>query len=94
MGLECLLVRPQWQSHQRWIYTYTWNERNQLIGLTGGTSGSFAYDALGRRRSKTVGVTRSKTVGVTTTNFLYDGLNFVQKQTSGGTPTANLTGLP
>jgi RHS repeat-associated protein len=66
--------------------TYTWNARNQLSGISGGVSASFAYDAFGRRRSKTV--------SSTTTNFLYDGLNFVQELTSGGTPTANvLTGL-
>jgi RHS repeat-associated protein len=48
-------------------------------------SASFAYDAVGRRRSRTV--------GSTTTQFLYDGLNPVQELAS-GTPTANLlTGL-
>jgi hypothetical protein len=48
-------------------------------------NGSFAYDAVGRRRSKTI--------GGTTTQFLYDGLNPVQ-ELAGGTPTANqLTGL-
>jgi RHS repeat-associated protein len=61
---------------------YTWNARNQLVGLSGGTSASFAYDGMGRRRSKTV--------GGTTNNFLYDELNFVQEQSGGGTPTANL----
>jgi RHS repeat-associated protein len=66
--------------------TYTWNVRNQLTGLSGGASASFAYDGIGRRRGKTV--------NGTTTNFFYDGLNLVQELTSGGTPTANLlTGL-
>jgi YD repeat-containing protein len=66
--------------------TYSWNARNQLAGLSGGTSASFAYDGAGRRRSKTI--------GGTTTKFLYDGLNFVQEQDGSGTPTANLlTGL-
>jgi len=66
--------------------SYTWNARNQLIGLSGGASASFAYDGLGRRRAKTI--------GGFTTNLLYDRLNFVQEQTSGNTPTANLlTGL-
>jgi RHS repeat-associated protein len=65
---------------------YMWNARNELVGLSGGTSASFAYDAFGRRRTKTI--------GGTTTNFLYDARNFVQELTSGGTPTANLlTGL-
>jgi RHS repeat-associated protein len=61
--------------------TYSWNARNELTGLSGGVSASFAYDALGRRRSRTV--------GGTTTQFLYDGLNPVQELAS-GTPTANL----
>ena len=66
--------------------TSTWNARDQLAALSGGTSGSFQYDGLGRRRTKTI--------GGTTTKFLYDGLNLVQELSSGGTPTANLlTGL-
>jgi RHS repeat-associated protein len=66
--------------------SYTWNARNQLVGLSGGTSASFQYDPLGRRRGKTV--------NGATTNFLYDGLNLVQELAGGGTPTANLlTGL-
>jgi RHS repeat-associated protein len=65
--------------------SYTWDARNQLASLTGPVSGSFAYDGIGRRRSKTI--------GGTTTQFLYDGVNPVQ-ELSGGTPTANLlTGL-
>jgi RHS repeat-associated protein len=64
--------------------SYTWNARDQLVGLSGGTSASFAYDAYGRRRGKTI---------AESTQFLYDGLNPVQ-ELSGGTPTANvLTGL-
>jgi RHS repeat-associated protein len=65
--------------------TYSWNARNELTGLSGGVSAGFAYDAVGRRRSRTVGSTM--------TQFLYDGLNPVQELAS-GTPTANLlTGL-
>jgi RHS repeat-associated protein len=65
--------------------TYTWNARNELTGISGGVSASFAYDGFGRRRSKTV--------SGTTTQFLYDRLNPVQELAS-GTPTANLlTGL-
>jgi YD repeat-containing protein len=67
------------------VQSFTWNARNELASLTGPVNGSFAYDAFGRRRSKTV--------GGTTTQFLYDGLNPVQ-ELSGGSPTANLlTGL-
>ena len=61
--------------------TYTWNVRNELASLTGSVNGSYAYDAFGRRRSKTI--------GGTTTQFLYDGLNSVQ-ELAAGTPTANL----
>jgi RHS repeat-associated protein len=66
--------------------TFTWNNRGQLASSSKtGLSASFAYDAFGRRRSKTV--------GATTTGFLYDGPNVVQ-ELSGSTPTANLlTGL-
>lgn len=64
--------------------TYTWNTRNQLTGISGGTTASFLYDALGRRESKTI--------SSTSTNFLYDGLN-LEQELSGTTPTVNyLTG--
>jgi RHS repeat-associated protein len=67
------------------VRSYTWDARDQLTSLTGPVNASFAYDAIGRRRSKTV--------GGTTTQFLYDRLNPVQ-ELSGATPTANLlTGL-
>jgi RHS repeat-associated protein len=63
--------------------SYTWNARNQLAAMSGSVSASFNYDALGRRRAKTV----------SSANFLYDGLSLVQ-ELSGGTPTANLLGGP
>jgi RHS repeat-associated protein len=63
------------------VTSYTWNARNQLTGMSGGTSATFQYDGLRRRRSKTLGGT-SKT-------FLWDGVNLVQ-ELSGTTPTANL----
>jgi RHS repeat-associated protein len=61
--------------------TYSWNARNQLTGLSGSLSASFQYDALGRRRGKTI--------SGTSTGFLYDGLNIVQ-ELSGGSPSANI----
>jgi RHS repeat-associated protein len=64
------------------LTNYSWNARNQLVGLSGGTTATFGYDGIGRRRQKSI--------GATTTRFLYDGLNFVQELSSGGTPTANL----
>jgi RHS repeat-associated protein len=60
---------------------YTWNARNQLTGLSGGVSASFAYDGVGRRRAKTV--------SGASTGFLYDGLNTVQ-ELAGGSPSANI----
>jgi len=64
--------------------TYTWDTRNQLMSLSGGSTASFDYDALGRRESKTI--------NGTATNFLYDGLN-MEQELNGTTPTVNyLTG--
>jgi RHS repeat-associated protein len=54
--------------------SYSWNSRNQLVSITGGTTASFQYDAFGRRISKTV--------GGTSTSFLYDGANIVQEQST------------
>jgi RHS repeat-associated protein len=65
--------------------TYTWNSRDQLVALAGATSASFAYDGLGRRKSKTVN-------GVSTA-YLYDGMNPIQEQ-SGATIQANLLAGP
>jgi RHS repeat-associated protein len=66
--------------------TYTWNARNQLTQITSGgaTQMSYAYDALGRRISKTV-------QGGTPTQFLYDGANAVQ-ETVGSTVNPILIG--
>ena len=61
--------------------TYTWNARNQLTSISGGTTASFSYDAFGRR------VTR--TLSATTTTYFYDGYNIAQ-ELSGTTPVANL----
>ncbi len=63
--------------------SYAWNARNQLASLSGAASGSFAYDAQGRRRVRTTGGA---------TSYLYDGANAAQELV-GGSPTANvLTG--
>jgi YD repeat-containing protein len=61
--------------------TYTWDARNQLVGISGASTASFVYDALGRRVSRTV--------GGQTTEYVYDGLNTVQEKI-GGTPSANM----
>ena len=60
---------------------YTWNARNQLASMSGGTAAAFQYDAYSRRSSKTI--------AGATTGFLYDGVNAVQ-ELSGTTPTANM----
>ncbi len=65
------------------LTSYAWNARNQLASLSGAASGSFAYDAHGRRRTRTTGGA---------TSYLYDGANAAQELV-GGSPTANvLTG--
>ena len=69
-------------------YTYVWNARNQLTQLMQGATvvADYQYDGFGRRRQKSIN-------GVTT-QFLYDGENFVQEQNAAGAETANLlTGL-
>ena len=65
---------------------YSWNVRNQLVGISGpGVSASFVYDGLGRRQKKTI--------DTNLTEFLYDGINLVQ-ESSGATVLANmLTGF-
>jgi RHS repeat-associated protein len=60
--------------------TYTWNARNQLVSISGGTTASFQYDTFGRRVSKSIGGT---------TQYLYDGVNPVQ-EISGTAASANL----
>jgi RHS repeat-associated protein len=64
--------------------TYTYNARNQLTTAKQGstTLGSFAYDGLGRRVSKTLSATLTK--------FVYDGLNPVQEKTSSNQVIANM----
>jgi RHS repeat-associated protein len=61
--------------------TLTWDSRNRLASLTGPVAGTFSYDAMGRRKSKTVAGTG--------TSFLYDGFNIVQ-ELNGANPQANL----
>ena len=61
---------------------YSWNARNQLVGISGpSVNASFVYDGAGRREAKVI--------NGTTTEFLYDGLNPVQ-ETSGATILANI----
>ena len=49
--------------------TYVWDARDRLVGVSGGTSATFSYDALDRRIAKTIN-------GATST-FQYDGADLV-----------------
>jgi RHS repeat-associated protein len=68
--------------------TYTWDGRDHLTAISGGTTASFVYDGFGRRMKKVI--------GAATTQFVYDGWNPVQELDGSKHPniTANLlTGL-
>jgi RHS repeat-associated protein len=65
--------------------TFTWNVRNELSSVSGPINATFAYDAVGRRRSKTT--------GGSSTAFLYQGNNLIQ-ELAGGTPLVNLLAGP
>ncbi len=68
------------------VHTFQWTARNLLASVSGGVSAVFQYDAMDRRRSRTV--------GGATTQFVYDGLNIVQERAATGVAVANmLTGL-
>ena len=61
---------------------YSWNARNQLVGISGpSVNASFVYDGLGRREAKTI--------NGSLTEFLSDGVNPVQ-ETSGAAVLANI----
>jgi RHS repeat-associated protein len=61
---------------------FSWNVRNQLIGISGpNVNASFVYDGFGRREAKTINGNLIE--------FLYDGINPVQ-ETSGATILANI----
>jgi RHS repeat-associated protein len=58
------------------VNTYTWNARDQLSGISGGTTASYTYDGLARRESTTL--------AGTTTRYLYDGQRIAQEQSGSG----------
>ena len=62
------------------INSYSWNSRNQLASMNGGTD-MFAYDSFGRRIAKSINGSAKA--------FLYDGANIVQ-ELQGGSATASL----
>lgn len=62
------------------VNTYQWDARNRLLGMSGGATAAFNYDALGRRTTKAIG-------GVTS-QFLYDG-NDIAAEIGSGAVGAN-----
>lgn len=65
--------------------TYQWDSRERLTSIGGSVNGSFSYDSSGRRVAKTI--------NGSTTNFVYDGENFVQELAAGSASATRLTGL-
>jgi RHS repeat-associated protein len=57
------------------VNTYQLDSRNRLVGISGGVTASFNYDALGRRVNKTVNNQASQ--------FLYDGNDIVAEADNG-----------
>jgi YD repeat-containing protein len=64
--------------------SYSWNARDQLLGIAGPIPASFAYDGLGRRDRRTV--------GGSSIHFLYDGRNVVQDLVGDTVAATMLTG--
>jgi RHS repeat-associated protein len=62
---------------------YAWDARNQLQQMSGGVTGQFSYDALGRRIRKSIGGAAKQ--------FLYDGPNIIQELNDGSTPAVSST---
>lgn len=67
------------------VNTYQWDARNRLMGMSGGSTAAFTYDALGRRVSKTI--------NSISTQFLYDGNDITAEIGSGAVTTAYLRSL-
>ena len=68
------------------VQTYTWDVRDRLTGVSGGTAtASFVYDPLTRRASKTINAAQSGT--------LYDGFSEVHT-TAGAAVTSTLLNGP
>ncbi|MGE0201950.1 MAG: RHS repeat-associated core domain-containing protein [Candidatus Melainabacteria bacterium] len=62
------------------VNTYQWDARNRLMGVSGGATAAFTYDAFGRRTTKVV--------GSLTSQFLYDG-NDIAAEIGAGAVGAN-----
>jgi RHS repeat-associated protein len=68
--------------------TFTWDTRNRLTGIAGGTTASFSYDAMDRRITKAVPLTAN-----TATQLTYDGANPVVEKQGATVTGTNLTGF-
>jgi RHS repeat-associated protein len=64
--------------------TYSWDDRGQLSGISGGTTAAYSYDPFGVRQSSTV--------SGTTTNYLTDGGNVLENLIGGTVTASDLTG--
>jgi RHS repeat-associated protein len=62
------------------VNSYQWDARNRLVGISGGVTASFNYDAFGRRVSKVIGSTALQ--------FLYDRKD-IAAEIGGGAVGAN-----
>lgn len=62
------------------VNTYAFDARDQLLGVTGGSTTTYQYDGQGRRLLKTI--------NGATTAFAYDGDNFVQELAGLGNTSA------
>ena len=67
------------------INTYSWDARNRLESIAGGSAATFQYDAQGRRTSKTVNSAQ--------TGFLYDGWTPVQELNGSSVVASLLAGI-
>ena len=67
------------------VNAYQWNARNRLVGISGGATASFNYDALGRRTSKTI--------NGAILQFLYDGSDITVEIANGAVGASYLRSL-
>lgn len=64
-------------------YSYAYDSENKLLSVNGGSIAIYKYDALGRRIQKTA--------GTQTTNFLYSGVNEIEKRDTAGNVKGSFT---
>jgi RHS repeat-associated protein len=67
------------------VNTYQWDARNRLVSISGGTTATFSYDALGRRTSKTINGVMAQ--------FAHDGKDILAEIGSGAVSAIYLRSL-